>query len=158
MKNIKSERGITLVALVITIIVMLILAGVSISLSVGNNGILTQSQKAVQENEKSKVEEEVKMAMAEAQIDYYAAHTQDSTVTKRAYYGKIDYYTKNCTSATENGIIITIGTTEGEDNNGNIGEIKIEYKTKTNNKYTFVFNLENPEEFTSVVGPVPVTE
>ena len=42
----KSNKGITLVALVITIIVLLILAGVSISLVVGDNGVLTQSQKA----------------------------------------------------------------------------------------------------------------
>lgn len=42
----KSNKGITLVALVITIIVLLILAGVSISLVVGDNGVLNQSQKA----------------------------------------------------------------------------------------------------------------
>ena len=36
----KKEKGITLVALVITIVVLLILAGVSISLLVGNNGQL----------------------------------------------------------------------------------------------------------------------
>ena len=40
MKNLKDQKGITLVALVITIIVLLILAGVSLSLVVGDNGIL----------------------------------------------------------------------------------------------------------------------
>ena len=40
----KNQKGITLVALIITIIVMLILAGVSISLVVGDNGVLTQAQ------------------------------------------------------------------------------------------------------------------
>ena len=39
----KKERGITLVALVVTIVVLLILAGVSISLVVGQNGIVTKS-------------------------------------------------------------------------------------------------------------------
>ena len=38
----KKQKGITLVALVITIIVLLILAGVSISLALGNNGVLTR--------------------------------------------------------------------------------------------------------------------
>ena len=42
----RRERGITLIALVITIIVLLILAGVSISMLTGENGILTQAQTA----------------------------------------------------------------------------------------------------------------
>ena len=42
----RKDSGITLVALVITIIVLLILAGVSISLVVGDNGVLTQAQNA----------------------------------------------------------------------------------------------------------------
>ena len=40
----KQERGITLVALVVTIVVLLILAGVSISLVIGQNGIVTKAQ------------------------------------------------------------------------------------------------------------------
>ena len=40
----KKERGITLIALVITIIVLLILAGVSIAMLTGNNGILTRGK------------------------------------------------------------------------------------------------------------------
>ena len=43
----KEQKGITLVALVITIIVLLILAGVSISLAIGNRGIFTQSKESV---------------------------------------------------------------------------------------------------------------
>ena len=42
----RKERGITLIALVITIIVLLILAGVSIAMLTGENGILTQAEKA----------------------------------------------------------------------------------------------------------------
>ena len=42
----KNERGITLVALVVTIIVLLILAGVAISLTIGKNGLFTRSQNA----------------------------------------------------------------------------------------------------------------
>lgn len=42
----KKEKGITLVALVITIIVLIILAGVTISLVVDDNGILQKSQDA----------------------------------------------------------------------------------------------------------------
>ena len=42
----KNNKGITLIALVITIIVLLILAGVSIAMLTGNNGILTQANEA----------------------------------------------------------------------------------------------------------------
>lgn len=42
----KKENGITLVALVVTIIVLLILAGVAISLTVGNNGLFRRAQNA----------------------------------------------------------------------------------------------------------------
>ena len=42
----KKQKGITLVALVVTIVVLLILAAVSINIAFGNNGIFTQAQKA----------------------------------------------------------------------------------------------------------------
>lgn len=44
----KGQKGITLVALVITIIVLLILAGVTISLTIGERGIFKTSQGAAQ--------------------------------------------------------------------------------------------------------------
>lgn len=40
----KEQKGVTLIALVITIIVLLILAGVSIAMLTGDNGILTKAQ------------------------------------------------------------------------------------------------------------------
>ena len=53
----KKEKGITLIALVITIIVLLILASVSIAMLTGDNGILTQAKKAKEETEKAAKEE-----------------------------------------------------------------------------------------------------
>ena len=46
MERTKNNNGITLIALVVTIVVLLILAGVSISMLAGENGIVIQSQKA----------------------------------------------------------------------------------------------------------------
>ena len=46
-KNKKYDGGITLVALVVTIVILLILAGVSLNLVIGNEGILTRSKEAV---------------------------------------------------------------------------------------------------------------
>ena len=42
----KKEKGITLVALVVTIVVLLILAGVSISLLLSNNGVISKAKNA----------------------------------------------------------------------------------------------------------------
>ena len=50
-KTKKQTSGITLIALVLTIIVLLILAGVSIAMLTGENGILTQAQRAKNETE-----------------------------------------------------------------------------------------------------------
>ena len=52
-EKLKNNYGITLVALVVTIVILLILAGVSINLVVGNNGIITQAKKAREETNKS---------------------------------------------------------------------------------------------------------
>ena len=62
----KNANGITLIALVITIIVLLILAGVSIAMLTGQNGILTQAQNAKTTNENKSAEEKVKLAIMAA--------------------------------------------------------------------------------------------
>ena len=58
-----KEKGITLIALVITIIVLLILAGVSIAMLTGQNGILTQASNASEATIKGEAEEAVKLAI-----------------------------------------------------------------------------------------------
>ena len=81
----KNQKGITLVALVITIIVLLILAGVSISLVVGNNGVLTRASSAVETNREAEAKQDVKMAVASCYTDYMAAWASNSSVTLAGY-------------------------------------------------------------------------
>ena len=59
--NLKENKGITLIALVITIIVLLILAGVSIAMLTGQNGILTQAQNASTQTEIAEAKEKAQM-------------------------------------------------------------------------------------------------
>ena len=61
----KEEKGITLIALVITIIVLLILAGVAIAMLSGENGILKKAAEAKTETEKGQEKEETALATAE---------------------------------------------------------------------------------------------
>ena len=56
-KKIKEAKGITLVALIITVIILLILAGVTISLVIGENGLIAKSKESV-EKYKDKAKEE----------------------------------------------------------------------------------------------------
>ena len=58
-----GKRGITLIALVITIIVLLILAGVTISALSGDNGILLNAAKAREETEATTEEEKIQLAI-----------------------------------------------------------------------------------------------
>lgn len=52
----KYNKGITLIALVITIIVLLILAGITIGTLMGENGILTRARKSTRRNQKSSIQ------------------------------------------------------------------------------------------------------
>ena len=63
---IKQRNGITLIALVVTIIILLILAGISITMLTGQNGILNRAQEAKEKTEKSNHAEQRKLAQAEA--------------------------------------------------------------------------------------------
>ena len=62
-KKLKNTKGITLIALVVTIIILLILAGVSIAMLTGNNGILTQGKRAKEETEIAEEKEAISLAM-----------------------------------------------------------------------------------------------
>lgn len=95
----KGEKGITLVALVITIIVLLILAGVSIALVVGNNGILGRATGAVSTTEKATADQEVELSISDAQVSYYAQLASDSSVTKASCFTQT-IFTENCKTAT----------------------------------------------------------
>ena len=57
------NNGITLIALVITIIILLILAGISIAMLTGDNGILNKATTAKEETTKASAEEKVKIAV-----------------------------------------------------------------------------------------------
>ena len=65
----KEQKGITLIALVITIIVLLILAGVSIAMLTGENGILTKATTAKTNTIEAELKEQVSLALGEIIAD-----------------------------------------------------------------------------------------
>lgn len=76
----KKERGITLVALVVTIVVLLILAGVSISMVLGNNGIVTKAKETQTAQDKAYAREVVESALKSVQIDVLTGKITTGTV------------------------------------------------------------------------------
>ena len=72
----KQEKGITLIALVITIIVLLILAAVSISTLTGENGILIKGSNAKIETEHASVLEQLRMKLYEKSLDIENKQTE----------------------------------------------------------------------------------
>ena len=67
--KIKAEKGITLVALVVTIVVLLILAGISIRLVLDNNGIITRAGDAKDKHEQGRVNDQTDLDTAADDID-----------------------------------------------------------------------------------------
>ena len=82
----KNSTGITLIALVITILVLLILAGVSIAMLTGNNGIITQATNAKTNSAKAEAIERINMALNAAYTEAMAPpSTAPSVATIQAY-------------------------------------------------------------------------
>lgn len=71
----KGEKGITLVALVVTIVVLLILAGVSISLVVGQNGMITKATESKKAQEKAYAQDMIQDALKAMEIDVLSGKT-----------------------------------------------------------------------------------
>ena len=92
---IKKERGITLIALVITIIVLLILATVSIANLSGNNGIVTRANDAKDqteiEEEKEKVELSAIGALAKHNGGKITEKNLEDELTKHIGKRDVDY-------------------------------------------------------------------
>lgn len=79
----KSQKGITLIALVITIIVLLILAGVTIAMLTGENGILTKAKTADTDTKNAEAAERINMELQAFKTDILAnGSIQDDTKAK----------------------------------------------------------------------------
>ena len=71
------ETGITLIALVVTIVVLLILAGVSISMLTGENGIITQAQQANIKNDNGTVLEALRLKLSQYLSENEGTYAKD---------------------------------------------------------------------------------
>lgn len=85
-KELKNEKAITLVALVVTIIVLLILAGVAISLSIGENGIFKRAENVVDIHKEASENEVQTMNELANLIDQYGENANSNPKLKVGDY------------------------------------------------------------------------
>ncbi len=142
MEKIKNSKGITLIVLVITIIVLLILAGVSIATITGQNGVLIKANSAKEETTKGQVLEELKIIITEAETDFFAKKERVPTLKELSEYLRdnrldidmtITYQQKLAKVTIDESPIIDSETEEV--NYENIDYVLIEYKN-----YEFILN------------------
>jgi competence protein ComGC len=81
-----SSKGITLIALVVSIIVILILACIAINVTIGKDGIISKSQNAKLQEYESEVEFEVLSGLSSLDTEYYTKTTADSGVNVYSIY------------------------------------------------------------------------
>ena len=90
----KEMKGITLVALVITIVVLLILAGVSINTVLGDDGIIKKAKEAAETTKRASAEEEMNRLVLEYQLAKND-ETLESFLQEKVTEGRIDEVTDN---------------------------------------------------------------
>ena len=117
-KRIKENKAVTLIALVVTIVVLIILAGISISALTGDKGIINQAHTAKEDTEIASWEEQIDLAIIDAEkkhrnptledvkeelknkgvIDEYSQVNEDGVITTNepsyTIEGKLDEYIK----------------------------------------------------------------
>lgn len=142
----KKQNGITLIALVITIIVLLILAGVSIAMLTGDNGILTQATKAQKNTSEGEVADKINMALNGEYANLLADGTFSGDATKIKEVNGLDTdYTVTPGELTTDGAVLTI--TYNKDGINKTGTI-----IKDGTKYT-ITKATYPAKTTTTTPP-----
>ena len=101
----KLNKGITLIALVITIIVLLILAGVSIAMLTGENGILNQAKKAGEQTDIGQEKEAISLAYNGAKTENNGGDVEADDLNRNFGYNDTD-----ATAEGSNPITVTFGS------------------------------------------------
>ena len=125
----RKQNGITLVSLVVTIIVLIILAGISINILLGENGIITRAQQA-QENTILAQEEEAKqLNTLYSQLNYIGSSSGNVGDVDNEVVAKLTEFKSAIATVITNEGVNTLETDSVETMVGNIGKI-LQERTK----------------------------
>ena len=124
----KRNKGITLIALVITIIVLLLLAGISISMLAGNNSILNRASQGKSSNVLGTAKDVVNLAVMAAVQDYYQSIYDGQNVSTTYTATNLDNY-----------IVTNVKKNNTENNEYNLEVTDVEFGNWKNKKITLKY-------------------
>lgn len=126
----KEEKAITLIALVITIVILIILAGVAISLTIGENGLFNRAKESAQSYKEANIRETIETEIATLNIDKVSKGEKLTVeealveINKKEIFEEIDLLEE---TGTIQDYIVQLGT----DEEGNVIIVKIESDKET---------------------------
>ena len=86
-----NAKGITLVSLVVTIIILIIIAGITISTTIGNNGIITKARQSKDATRIAQIKEDIGVDLLYAQMETNGASLSDKKIEEIvSKYGKLE--------------------------------------------------------------------
>ena len=129
-KIIKESKGITLIALVVTIIVLLILSAVAINLTIGSNGIFSRASEAVIVNENAEVYEQLQFKVLDYQVDNVQSSDENAVLSQLKSKG---YVNSDNTINVEILMGKSMKTGNGTIENGDVYVLEESYETENNN-------------------------
>ena len=153
-----KEKGITLIALVITIIVLVILAGVSISFVFGKDGIIQKASRAKEIYETQALEEKLKMAKLAVQAanggklpaDKYLKYLEEQGIIIPDSI--VEDEDGNVSVETTDGYVITVT----KDENGNMNDTIVEGKGDDLPTRIMELQLETSEDCSQIIAMISV--
>ena len=145
----KNNKGITLIALVITIIVLLILAGITIAMLTGDNGLLTKANDAKAKDIEASVDEKVRLAAAALRLEIAKETATDPHYDARKHTGTLKTTLTNDLPLTTGSGWNVEATPAANDDEATSGSFLIEYtgsdytnaRNKTNAKISYTITL-----------------
>lgn len=152
-KKVKKEQGITLIALVITIVILLILAGITINFIFSEGGIFNTAQKAKEENRIGEIMDQFYMAEAYVSMDKLGKPTMEDFIK----YIQDEEIIVEAEKQNEEGDIYLVITEDGYAfevtwvPGNNVNDIIIEYEGKKDNLPAKIRKVEIVEETVSSV-------
>lgn len=150
----RKNSGVTLIALIITIIVLLILAGVTIAMIIGDNGILNR---AVDAADKSKIEDGKERIALEVVGSYDNSGNIDMDLLKENLENNLGIDTSNVGSNLPTGTLTLDGLNYYIDSEGNVIYIEGELKTWTENEDGSITDGEVTVQVGDYINYDPIT-
>lgn len=151
----RQEKGITLIALVITIIVLLILAGVTISLILGDEGIFKLASQSVEKQKMAEYQEKIELSRSKAlannngtiTIDDLINQIYEDKIVQEGNIKKVDEEKAQLITSEGHEFIITTTNTEYIGNINDVTTIKVtkEIKGKDGDYINILVTIEDEE-------------